>query len=195
MVVLSMDQSDFVSLASQPTAHSIVRCLVDATARLESAGADFFLVCANGAHRFAAEFLPQVGIPFVSIVDATAERVRASGIRTVGLLGVKQTMAGTFYPEKLAACGVEVLVPPPEDQERIHEIIYSELVQNRITAESREFFVRAMQRLVARGAAGVILGCTEIPLILSQQDVEVPVFDTAQLHCEAAVEFAFRGFD
>ncbi len=136
-------------------------------------------------------FLPRVELPFISIVEETAKRVQASNVTKVGLLGVKQTMAGSFYHQRLAECGVEVLTPAPDVQELIHEIIYSELVHNRITAASRAVFLSVIGDLARRGAGGVILGCTEIPLIVRQQDVDIPVFNTTEIHCDAAVAFAF----
>lgn len=191
IVLHSLNQFDFTSRAAEQSPRAIENFLVDEVARLKLAGADFFLLCANGAHRFAPGFLPRVELPFISIVEETAKRVQASSFKKVGLLGVKQTMSGSFYRTRLAECGVEVLSPEPDVQELIHEIIYSELVHNRITAASREIFRRVIGDLARRGAGGVILGCTEIPLIVCQQDVDVPVFNTTEIHCDAAVAFAF----
>jgi aspartate racemase len=151
------------------------------------------MFCANGAHRFAPAVLPLVDLPFLSIVDATAVQVRASGIRKVGLLGVKQTMSGRFYHERLAVHGIDVMTPSAADQETIHDIIYSELVQNRISSASRRVFVDIIAGLAEQGAGGCILGCTEIPLLIGPADVEIPVFNTTQIHCDAAVVFASTG--
>lgn len=191
IVLHSLNQFDFTSRAAEQSPGAIEDFLVDEVARLKAGGADFFLLCANGAHRFAPAFLPRVELPFISIVEETAKRVQASNFKKVGLLGVKQTMSGNFYHQRLAQCGVEVLTPEPGVQEMIHEIIYSELVHNRITAASRAIFQRLIGDLARRGADGVILGCTEIPLIVRPQDVDIPVFNTTEIHCNAAVEFAF----
>lgn len=189
--LISMDQFDFTTHASNQDPRAIEEFLISQGVQLKAAGADFFLFCANGVHRFASAVVPKIDMPFISIVDATAERVQASGISRVGLLGVRQTMAGRFYHDRLAACGVDVITPTARHQERIHEIIYAELVQNRITDQSRDFLKLVITDLIEKGARGVILGCTEIPLILSQRDAEVPLFNTTEIHCQAAVAFAF----
>lgn len=117
--------------------------------------------------------------------------MQASGLRKVGLLGVRQTMAGTFYHDSLAARGIGVVTPSAHDQERLHDIIYGELVHNRITQASRAIFLQIISKLAAAGAQGVILGCTEIPLLITQDDVPMPVFNTTQIHCRAAHAHAF----
>jgi aspartate racemase len=188
-----MDQFDFTSRASDQESHAIEDFLIEKGAQLKASGADFFLFCANGAHRFAASVTPKINMPFISIVDETVKRVQASNILKVGLLGVRQTMSGRFYHDRLAACGIDVITPSQENQVRIHEIIYAELVQNRISDKSRDFFVQVIKDLIEQGAGGVILGCTEIPLIVCQADFEVPIFNTTEIHCKAAVAFAFGG--
>lgn len=192
IAMLSMDQFDFVSRASESTPHAIEQFLIEQVARLKAGGADFFLLCANGAHRFAPGFLPHIDLPFISIVDETAKRVQASGIRKVSLLGVKQTMSGTFYHDSLAARDIKVLTPDADDQDIVHEIIYKELVHNRITQQSRVTFIRIMEDLQQKGAEGIILGCTEIPLLITQDDVAFPVFNTTLIHCEAAIAYALE---
>jgi aspartate racemase len=191
IVMLSMDQFDFTSRAAHAAPDLIEQFLVAQVARLKAAGADFFLLCANGAHRFAPAVISQADLPFISIVDETAKRVQASGIGKVGLLGVRQTMSGTFYHDSLAARGIAVVTPDAEDQETLHGIIYAELVHGRVTQASRGVLVRIIGKLAAAGAQGVILGCTEIPLLISQDDVAVPVFNTMEIHCEAAMALAF----
>lgn len=128
MAIISMDQFDFISRAAQDTPEAIHQFLIQQAARLQAGGAELFLLCANGAHRFVPAVLPSIGLPFISIVDETSKRVQGAGIQTVGLLGVKQTMAGTFYHESLAAHGVEVLTPSHDDQELLHDIISTKLV-------------------------------------------------------------------
>ena len=191
VVMLSMDQFDFTSRAAQPLPAAIEQFLLDQIARLKAAGADFFLLCANGAHRFAPAVVPHAALPFLSIVDETAKQVQAAGVRKVGLLGVKQTMSGTFYHDRLAACAIEVVTPGMLDQQILHDIIYAELVHNRITEESRAVFQRIIGDLADAGAEGVILGCTEIPLLIAPDDVAVPVFNTTAIHCAAAIACAY----
>lgn len=191
IVLQSMDQFDFTSRAADGDPSRIVQFIVGQVERLQAGGADLFMVCANGAHRFAPAFLPLVDLPFVSIVDATAERVIASGIRKVALLGVKQTMAGRFYQERLASYGIETLTPSQSAQNTIHDIIYRDLVQNRFYDAIRRVFVDVIHDLARQGAQGCILGCTEIPLLVKASDVDIPVFDTMRIHCEAVVAEAF----
>lgn len=193
IVLHSMDQFDFTSRAADADPQRIVNFIVEQVARLKAGGADFFMFCANGAHRFAPAVLPRVDLPLLSIVDATAMQVKASGSRKVGLLGVKPTMTGRFYHERLAAHGIDVITPSAADQELIHDIIYQELVQNRISASSRRVFVDIIAGMARKGADGCILGCTEIPLLIAPSDVEIPVFNTTKIHCDAAVAFAFAG--
>jgi aspartate racemase len=190
IVLHSMDQFDFVSRAAEPDSQVIVQFLAEQVARLKAGGADFFMLCANGAHRFVPALMPLIDLPFLSIVDATAERVQASGIRKVGLLGVRQTMAGRFYHERLAQHGIEVITPSAADQAFVHDIIYNELVHNRIVDANRRVYVDIIGGLAQQGAQGCILGCTEIPLLIGPADVDIPVFNTTRIHCEAAVAFA-----
>ena len=190
IMLVSIDQADFVAHASQPDARAIEQFLVAEGRRLQAMGADFFLLCANGAHRFAPAVVPRIGLPFVSIVEETAKRVRASGLKKVGLLGVKQTMAGRFYHEALEQQGIATVTPDAADQEILHEIIYNELVQNIFTDASRNIFLEIIGKLRRQGVQGVILGCTEIPLLIQPGDVDLPLFNTTAIHCAAAVAFA-----
>ncbi|MGK5060624.1 aspartate/glutamate racemase family protein [Janthinobacterium sp. LB2P49] len=190
IMLVSMDQADFVAHAAQPDSHAIEQFLIGEGQRLQGMGADFFLLCANGAHRFAPAVVPRIGLPFISIVEETAKRVQQSGVRKVGLLGVKQTMAGGFYHRALEQCGIATVTPEAADQEILHEIIYTELVQNIFTDASRKIFLGIIEKLRLQGVQGVILGCTEIPLLIQQGDVDLPLFNTTAIHCEAAVAFA-----
>ncbi|MFZ6873128.1 aspartate/glutamate racemase family protein [Undibacterium sp. Di27W] len=190
IVLSSLDQYDFTSRAAEKDPQAIADFLVAQVQNLQNAGADFFLFCANGAHRFVPAILPRLPLPLISIVDVTVNQVQASGIHKVGLLGVKQTMAGSFYHDKLSAAGISTLTPDAATQERIHDIIYSELIHNRLTEKSRKLFIDYIRALTDQGAQGVILGCTEIPLLIHQTDVSIPVFNTTALHCQAAVDFA-----
>lgn len=192
IMLVSIDQADFVAHAAQPGTQAIEQFLVAEGLRLQSMGADFFLLCANGAHRFAPAVVPRIGLPFISIVEETAKRVQQSGVRKVGLLGVKQTMAGSFYQRALEQCGIATVTPDSADQEILHEIIYTELVQNIFTAASRKIFLGVIEKLGLQGVQGVILGCTEIPLLIRQGDVDLQLFNTTAIHCEAAVAFAIE---
>jgi len=192
IMLVSIDQADFVAHAAQPDSQAIEQFLVAEGQRLQGMGADFFLLCANGAHRFVPAVVPRIGLPFISIVEETAKRVRQSGVRKVGLLGVKQTMAGSFYHQALDQCGIATVTPDADDQEILHDIIYKELVQNVFTDASRKIFLGIIEKMRRQGAQGVILGCTEIPLLIAQGDVDLPLFNTTAIHCEAAVAFAIE---
>jgi aspartate racemase len=168
--------------------------MIEAARRLERGGADFVLLCTNTMHRMADEVQAAIGLPLLHIADPTAERIREAGFRRVGLLGTAFTMEQTFYKGRLAdRHGLEVLVPDDEDRARVHRIIYDELVQGVVESSSRAAYREVIARLVARGAEAVILGCTEIMLLVRPEDSSVPLFDTTTIHAEAAVEMAIDG--
>jgi len=165
--------------------------MIDAAQRLERGGADFFLICTNTMHRMADQVQAAVGIPLLHIADPTAERIKARGITRVGLLGTAFTMEQDFYKGRLRdRFGLDVLVPDAEDRATVHRIIYDELVQGRVEALSRDAYRKVIARMVERGAEAVILGCTEIMLLVKPEDSAVPLFDTTFIHAEAAVERA-----
>jgi amino-acid racemase len=161
--------------------------LARAAATLETAGADFLVLCTNTMHRVADAIERAVRIPLLHIADPTADTIRRAGLRSVGLLGTRFTMEEGFYRDRLRERhGIDVIVPDADDREAVHRIIYDELCVGRVVAGSRARYARAIERLVARGAEGVILGCTEISLLVEPDDAAVPLFDTTALHAEAA---------
>ncbi len=165
--------------------------LIDAAQRLERGGADFLLICTNTMHRMAGQVQAAVSIPLLHIADPTAERIKAQGIRRVGLLGTAFTMEQDFYKGRLQRrFGLDVLVPEAKDRAVVHRIIYDELVQGQVEPASRDAYRAVIARLVGRGAEAVILGCTEIMLLVGPSDSPVPLFDTTRIHAEAAVERA-----
>jgi len=165
--------------------------LIETAQRLERSGADFFLLCTNTMHRMADAVSAAVRIPLLHIADPTAERIRARDIKTVGLLGTAFTMEQDFYKGRLQRkFGLEVVVPEADDRALVHRIIYDELVRGRIEKASRDAYRAVIERLVAGGAQAVILGCTEIMLLVKAQDSAVPLFDTTRIHAEAAVDRA-----
>jgi aspartate racemase len=167
--------------------------MIDAARRLEGAGADFLIICTNTMHKMADEVQEVIRIPILHIVDVTAEAIRANEERRVGLLGTKFTMEQDFYKGRLRdKHGLEVLIPGEEERQVVHDILYSELCLGEIKELSKGKFKNIIQNLVDRGAQGVILGCTEIPLIVSQVDYAIPVYDTTTLHAQAAVDFALQ---
>jgi aspartate racemase len=168
--------------------------MLDAARRLETAGAEMLLICTNTMHRLAPAVEAGVRIPLLHIADPTAERIRTTGLRTVGLLGTAFTMEQDFYKRRLTEQhGLNVLVPDEEDRAAVHRVIYEELVAGKVLPASREAFRSIIARLVANGAEGVILGCTEIMLLIGARDSPVPIFDTTALHAAAAVDASLGG--
>ena len=170
--------------------------LVDAANRVAAAGADFLLLCTNTMHRVAPEIEAAVEIPLLHIADATAEVLVDAHIRTVGLLGTAFTMEQEFYKGRLAdRHGLEVLVPDAADRALVHRVIYEELCLGRVDAGSRAAYLRIVDGLAARGAEAVILGCTEIGMLIEQSDTNVRLFDTTAIHAQKAVEYAMSSDD
>ena len=166
------------------------KLLAEAAQSLERAGADLLVLCTNTMHKVADQIQDAVAIPLLHLGDTTAAAVRAAGLDTVGLLGTAFTMEQDFYRERLASQGLTVLVPEADDRAEVHRVIYDELCRGVVSGPSRRMYQDVIDRLVARGAQGVILGCTEIELLIGAQDSPVPVFPTTRIHAEAAVERA-----
>lgn len=157
---------------------------------LEAAGAEIIVLCTNTMHRVAPAIEAAIGGTFLHLADATAAAVQAAGVGTVGLLGTRYTMEQDFYRGRLADQGLEVLVPDEPDRTLVHNVIFDELVQGHVEAGSRAAYLEVIDRLVQRGAAGIIAGCTEIELLVGPGDVAVPYFPTTRIHAEAAVTAA-----
>ena len=172
---------------------SLTQIVVDAGKKLEKGGADFIVICTNTMHRMFEEVQSNVNIPLLHIADATAQRIKANGIKTIALLGTKFTMEQNFYKGRLINNhDINVIVPNEEGRNIVHTIIYNELCQGHVNQPSKEQFVRIIEKLKNEGAEGVILGCTEIPLLIKQADVSIPTFDTTRIHAEMAVAFALK---
>ncbi|MGW4792875.1 aspartate/glutamate racemase family protein [Nonomuraea sp. NPDC004297] len=164
--------------------------LADAAKALEGAGADFVMLCTNTMHKVAAQVQESISVPFLHLADTTANAALSAGTDVLGFLGTDFSMSDTFYRDKLTERGLKVIVPDEPERKLVHNIIYSELCVGIIREESREVYRRIIRNLVAEGAQGIILGCTEIELLVGQEDSPVPVFPTTRLHCEAAVDHA-----
>jgi len=165
--------------------------MVKAGQRLERGGADFVVLCTNTMHKLADQLQAGIQIPLLHIADATAEKIRAAGLRKIGLLGTRFTMEHDFYKGRLVErFGLDVLIPDAPDRREVHRVIYEELVLGAVYEESRQEYIRIMENLVAAGAEGIILGCTEIELLVKPGDSQVPLFPTTRIHAEAAVEYA-----
>ena len=164
--------------------------MIDAAQRLERGGADFVVICTNTMHKMADEVQAAIDIPLLHIVDAAARAVLSKGIHKVGLLGTRFTMEGEFYSGRLERHGLDVVIPDLQDREIVHEVIYQELVLGKILVSSREEFRRIILKLQDQGVEGVILGCTEIGLLVKDEDTSLLVFDTTRVHALAAVDVA-----
>jgi aspartate racemase len=184
----SFDFADIEALQRTDRWDEAALLMVEAAQRLERGGADFLVIATNTMHIAAPQVQAASSLPLLHIADPTAERIKAAGLRRVGLLGTAFTMEQDFYKGRLAQQhGLEVLVPEMPDRATVHRIIYEELVQGHIRDASRQAYRKVIERLVARGAEAIILGCTEIMLLLAPEDSPVPLFDTTGLHAEAAV--------
>jgi aspartate racemase len=190
----SFDFSEIEELQHQGDWDGLTARMVDAAQRLEAGGADVLLICTNTMHRMAPAVQAAVKVPLLHIADPTADRIKAAGFQRVGLLGTAFTMEHDFYKGRLAQLyGLSVIVPDDEDRATVHRIIYEELVAGKVTATSREAYRAIIARMVEDGAEAVILGCTEIMLLVQPEDSPVPIFDTTALHANAAVEMALAG--
>lgn len=184
---------DFESIASRQRRgdwDGMTAILVEAARQLERSGAGCVLIATNTMHRVAPAVQAAIGVPLLHIADTTAGAIRSAGLHTVGLLGTRFTMEESFYRDRLAGHGVRSVVPEAAERDEVHRIIFEELCKGRITAQSRATLVEICTGLAARGAQGIVLGCTELPMILGEGDVALPLFDTATLHALAAVAFA-----
>lgn len=190
LLLHSFDFAEVAALQSDGRWDDAGDLLAGAARSLEAAGAELLLICTNTMHKVAAAVQAAISVPLLHIVDATAERVRAAGLTTVGLLGTSFTMEDGFYQERMRAHGLRVLVPEEADRRVVHRVIFEELCAGVITESSRQAYRDVIGRLAAAGAEGVILGCTEIELLIGQADSQVEVFPTTRIHAEAAVAAA-----
>ena len=189
----TVDFDQIVKLQHEDKWEELDEIMVDSAKRLEKAGADIIVLCTNTMHLCSPAIKANISIPFLHIAEATGIEIISKGIKKVALLGTKFTMEKDFYKEVLSnQFGIEVIIPTDAERAQVHQIIYGELVQGKIKDESRQVYQTIIQNLEARGAEGVILGCTEIPLLISDSDVNIPTFDTTTLHAVKAVEWALK---
>jgi len=191
LLIRSFNFADIEALQEAGHWDAAGRLLADAAAHLVDGGAEAIVICTNTMHRLADEVQAAVSVPVIHIADATAQAVTHTGIEVVALLGTRYTMEQDFYVGRLRERhGLIVLVPDEPDRSFVHDVIYGELVRGVVRPDSRRAYLGVVDRLVKRGAQGVIAGCTEIELLIGQQDLHVPLFPTARIHAEAAVRFA-----
>ncbi|MDD5571528.1 MAG: aspartate/glutamate racemase family protein [Bacteroidales bacterium] len=191
-VLYSFNYGEIIELHEQNNLKGIYNILLETSAKLEKAGADCILLCANTLHMFADELEKEINVPLIHIAKATAKKIKEKNISVIGLLGTKQTMEKEFYKEKLKEENIESLIPPGTEREFIHNTITGELLKGIISEKTKSKFIEIIGELKNRGARGIVLGCTEIPLLIKQSDVDIPVFNTTLIHSEAAVEFALN---
>lgn len=189
-IIHSFSYGEIKNLADAGNFAAIRDQFIAACHNMKTSGAEGIVICANTMHMFANDIEQATGLPVIHIATATAKAINAQGLTKVGLLGTKPTMQMDFYKQKLAAHNIDTLIPQQEDMDFIHNTIFEELGKGIFTAETKARYLSVMDKLVAQGAQGIILGCTEIPMLLTQADVPVPVFDTTKIHADAAVAFS-----
>jgi len=192
-IMYSVDFDEIEKLQHKGKWEELTKIMIDCAQRLERAGANLVIICTNTMHKMAEDVESSITIPLLHITDATAEKIKEKGFKKVGLLGTKFTMEEDFYKGRLIKKhGIEVIIPNSEDMQIVHDIIYNELCLGEIKEASKEQYKRIIKDLAKKGAEGVILGCTEIPMLIKQKDVEIPLFDTTKIHAEFAVDYAIK---
>jgi len=191
LVLYSLDFDEIQRAQHEGRWDDITRVLVDAGNAVKRAGADFLVICTNTMHKVTDDVEEKVSLPVLHIVDVTGDAIRERGLHRIGLLGTRFVMIEPFYQERLRdRFAIEVFVPGEGDIDTIHQIIYNELCEGKIKASSRRVCADIISRLVDEGAEGIVLGCTELPLLIQPSDIHAPIFDTTRLHAEAAVNLA-----
>lgn len=191
-VMVSLDFHEIERLQHAGDWQRLGQLMADAARTLERAGVDFAVLCTNTMHKLWEPMTQATRVPFIHLADATAQRIVAAGVKRVGLLGTRYTMEQDFYRGRLESHGLEVLVPEQGDRDTVHRVIYDELCLGSVREESRQAYVAIIERLRARGAEAVILGCTEITLLVGPEDSPLPTFDTTRIHAEVAVDRALE---
>lgn len=192
-IMESVDFAEIEKLQHQNDWSTLNKMMVESARNLAHAKADIIVLCTNTMHLCSEEIIKNINIPFLHIAVATGEKIRAQKIKKIVLLGTKFTMEKEFFKEILIKdFGIEVIIPHESDREIIHRIIYNELVHGTIELASKKTYQRIINDAVKNGAEGVVLGCTEIPLLIKANDVAIPIFDTTKIHAESAVDFALK---
>jgi len=190
IILYSINYGEIKKLTQEESWDKIIDIICTAAKKIEDAGADCLLIGANTMHKIAGEVQSSINIPLIHIADATAKEIKKKSISTVALLGTKYTMQLDFYRDKLAEYEIETIIPGEEDVQMVNDSIYNELGKGLILPDTKKNYLQLINKLIEQGAEGIILGCTEIPLLIKQKDSPVPVFDTTYIHAMAAVNFA-----
>lgn len=192
-LMYSFDFQEIEDLQHRGEWEKLKRLMIDEAKNLKKAGAESIVICTNTMHLMAPDIEVGTGLKVIHIAEATGDEILKRSIKKVLLLGTKFTMEGTFYREKLEERGIEVIIPAESDRQVVHDIIYNELILGELNPQSRRKYVEIINRAADIGVTGVVLGCTEIPLLIKDKDVDIEVFDTTEIHARAAVDFAIDG--
>ena len=192
-IMESVDFAEIEELQSKGDWKGLDRIMADTAINLEKSGAAIIILCTNTMHLCSDKIIENISVPFLHIAAATGKAIKEKHLNKIALLGTKFTMEKDFYKKILLnEFDIEVIIPEEKDRNFIHHTIYNELVHGKITMDSKKGFIKIIEDLKNKGAQGVILGCTEIPLLIKQADIDIPVFDTSKIHAESAVEFALK---
>ncbi len=193
ILLYSVDFGPIEKLMTKEDWNSIEDIMADAARKVEKGGADFLLICTNTMHKLTDTVEKAVNIPLLHIADATAQVLVHDNIKKIGLLGTAYTMEQAFYKDRLISkFDLDVITPDEEDRKIIHDIIFNELCLGKLTDQSRKAYINISEKLVQKGARGIILGCTEIGMLLAQKDIDIPLYDTTRIHAAKAVEWALK---
>lgn len=192
-LMYSVDFHEIEVLQHQNRWDELTETMVNAGVRLKNGGADFIVICTNTMHKMADDIEKRVGLKVLHIAEVTGEKIVKQGLKKVGLLGTKFTMEQDFYKKVLKEkSNIDVVIPDEDDRDIVHDVIYRELCKGIINESSKKEYMRIIDNLIKKGAEGIVLGCTEIPLLIKQEYVNVPIFDTTTIHAVSAVEYALR---
>lgn len=192
IIIYSVTFQDYVDWAKADDWKAIEDSLADTLLALEKAGADFAIIATNTMHYLYDSLVKRTNIPILNLLEAVSEYTERLGVKKLGLLGTKFTMSHDFYPKTLSKVGIETIVPDSEDQKVVNDIIFHELTRGIIKKESINKYLEIINGMVEKGAEGVILGCTEIPLLIKQEDLKIHVLDSSKIHAEAALKYALE---
>jgi aspartate racemase len=191
-ILYSFNYEDINQCNLREDHEGVYKYVLDAAVRLKTAGADFIVICANTMHLYVERLDEEIKLPIIHIADATAEEIKKRGLTTIGLMGTKFTMEMDFYTKRLSGAGIKSIVPEKPDRLFTHNTIMNELLKEIFKPETKKKFLEIINDLEQKGAQGIVLGCTEIPLLIKQEDTHLPVFNTLQIHAKAAVDFALE---
>jgi aspartate racemase len=190
VLIYSVNHHEINELEDKDRWAELIEIMVESARRLEKGGADFILICCNAMHKIAEQIQNSIEVPLIHIADAAAKAVKLARLSSVGLLGAKAVMEEEFFKNKLVSADLKVLIPAENDREFINDVIFNQLAYGKIVEESRERTLEIIKGLKTEGSQGVILGCTELPLLIREEDSVLPLFDTLRLHAQRAVDLA-----